>query len=102
MKEDRHLRRWVLLAFRAGVDGGCARTSVDLARALDCFHSGRDADAAALFAKVAAARPTDPEPVDYLDRLSARSMSAADFVTGVPEPHPSRQRPPSASGRENP
>ncbi len=73
MSGDRHVRRWTLLAFGAAVGGGCARTAVTLARALDCFHAGRDADARALFAAVAAARPADPEPADYLGRIEARA-----------------------------
>ncbi len=75
MSGERHVRRWVLLAFGASVGGGCARTAVEFARALDCFHAGRDAEARALFASVAAARPADPEPADYLERLAARGRT---------------------------
>lgn len=75
MSADRHLRRWMLLAFGAAVGGGSARTSVDLARALDCFHAGRDAEARTLFSRVAAARPGDPEPGRYLQLLEARAVA---------------------------
>jgi hypothetical protein len=82
MSGERHVRRWVLLAFGATVGGGCARTAVEFARALDCFHAGRDAEARALFASVAAARPADPEPADYLERLAARAGAAGRRADG--------------------
>jgi hypothetical protein len=82
MSRDRHLRRWALLAFGTSVGGRCARTVVDFARALDCFHAGRDAEARRLFAGVAAARPTDPEPADYLARIEARAAAAQRGDTG--------------------
>ncbi len=93
MSGDRHVRRWALLAFGAAVGGGSARTAVEFARALDCFHAGRDAVARVLFSRVAAARPSDPEPVDYLRRIEARAVATdRSPPAGRPRPRGRRRR----------
>ncbi len=74
MSGGHHARRWELLRFAVAVGGDCARSTVEFARALDCYRAGRDAEAWKLFVAVAAARPADPEPVGYLRRLIARGF----------------------------
>lgn len=67
---SRHRRRWHLLLLASLVASSPGRALADFARALDCYHSRRFAEARELFRGVEATRPADPELDFYLGRLA--------------------------------
>ena len=67
---ERFRRRWLLLVFSTVAAGASARNSAELARALDCYHARRFADARTMFDQLAREGPIDPEIDFCLGRLA--------------------------------
>lgn len=67
---ERFRRRWVLLLFGVTVAGSSGRAATDFARAVDCYHARRYAEARERFVDLSRDRAADPELDFYLGRLA--------------------------------